>query len=435
MGCLPKSVPIIAVFLLAFSNTYAQGTSLNTERPLSLKECIQIAMDNSSKITIAKRSLTTAGLVVEDAKAEYLPRLNTTVGYNINNIHDKIEWTENHYDAKLSLTETFYDNGKIPAKIEQAKALLESARVDLQKIRDDLTIEIIKNYYEALKAQGMLKVRKEGLMQAQTHLNLSKARYDAGVAPKSDILKAEVGVSSSELDMIEAENTISLAQANLNNIMGIDLNTPLLISDIDPIEPIKMTIDECLAYALKNRPEIKGAEINLQINEISLKLAQKEIWPSIALEGNYNTDVTQFINKNDWGKASGWEMGIKASFPLFDAGKAKRVVTKAKINLANIRTNADQLKKEIALEMKKAYLTAKSQKKVIETTEKQVSQAKESFDAAQGRYKSGVAPIYEVVDTQASLNNAQTNYVRAVYDYQMAIFNLKKAKGGEICEK
>ncbi|MFH0775633.1 MAG: TolC family protein [bacterium] len=448
MKYLSKSVSIIVILLLAFSSVYAQSN------PLTLKECIQIALDNSSKIATAKRSLDTAQLEVKDARAGYLPGLGISAGYNINDTYDKIEWTEKHYDARLSLTETFYDNGQTSAKIEQAKARLTSAQLDFQKIQDDLVLEVIKNYYTLLKAQGMLKVKEEGLKQAQTHLNLAKARYDAGSVPKSDILKAEVEVSGAELDSIEAENTLSLARADLNNCLGIDLNTPILIVDIEeplmisgdtkkkaassnpeprtPNPEIDMTLDECLSYALKNRPEIKKAEINLKINEINLKLAQKEVWPSIALEGSYNTDIDQLINKYDWDESTGWEIGIKASLPIFDAGKAKRGVTKAKLNLANTKTNADQLKKEIALEVKKAYLTAKSQKKVIETTEKQLSQAKESFESTQGRYSSGVAPIYEVTDAQASLNNARTNYVRAIYDYQIAIFTLKKVIGGEI---
>ena len=427
MKYLSKSVSIIVILLLAFSSVYAQSN------PLTLKECVQIALDNSSKIAIAKRSLDTAQLEVKDARAGYLPGLGISAGYNINDTYDKIEWTEKHYDARLSLTETFYDNGQTSAKIKQAKARLTSAQLDFQKIQDDLVLEVIKNYYTLLKAQGMLKVKEEGLKQAQTHLNLAKARYDAGSVPKSDILKAEVEVSGAELDSIEAENDLSLARTDLNNCLGIDLNAPILIVDTeDSVESIWMSFDECLVYALKNRPEIKEAEINLKINEISLKLAQKEVWPSIALEGSYNTDIDQLINKYDWNESTGWEIGIKASLPIFDAGRAKRGVIKANIDLANTKTNADQLKKEIALEVKKAYLTAKSQKKVIETTEKQLSQAKESFESTQGRYSSGVAPIYEVTDAQASLNNAQTNYVRAVYDYQIAIFTLKKVIGGEI---
>jgi len=180
--------------------------------------------------------------------------------------------------------------------------------------------------------------------------------------------------------------------------MGIDLDTPLLIVDTEKSEPIEMTIDECQNYALKNRPEISKAEISLKTDEINLRLAQKEVCPSITLGGKYNTDVDQLINKHDWTESTGWEIAITASIPIFDAGKSKRVVTKADINMENTMTNTDQLKKEITLEVKKAYLTAKSQKKMIEAAEKQVAQAKESFDAAQGRYKSGVASIIELID-------------------------------------
>ena len=113
MKYLSKSVSIIVILLLAFSSVYAQSN------PLTLKECVQIALDNSSKIAIAKRSLDTAQLEVKDARAGYLPGLEAGAGYKVNNTYDTIEWTEKHYDARLSLTETFYDNGQTSAKIEQ----------------------------------------------------------------------------------------------------------------------------------------------------------------------------------------------------------------------------------------------------------------------------------------------------------------------------
>lgn len=430
MKWLSRVVSIMAILFLVSSSVLAQSASLNFKGPLTLEQCIQTALENSSKIAVAKRSLTQAQLEVKDAKAGYLPRLDISADYQVDDTYNKIEWTEDHYEAKASLKETFYDNGQTQARIKQAKASLKAARVDFQKIRDELIFEVTGSYYELLKAQKMLQVKDEGLKQAQAHLNLAQAKYDVGTAPKSDILKAEVEVGSSELDLIGAENTLSLARADLNNVMGIDLNASILISDTEEIEPIEVALNECLDHALKDRPEIRKAEIGLQIDEINLKLARKEAWPTIEVAGSYNIDADQLVNGYDWDESAGWEIGIKTSFPIFDAGQTKRGVTKVRIDLENARSEADRLVKDITLEVKKAYLTLKSQQKVIETTEKQVSQAKESFEAAQGRYKSGVAPMIEVIDAKASLNNARTNYVKAIYDYQMAVFALKKAMGG-----
>lgn len=319
---------------------YAQNT---LKGPLALKECLQIALENSSKIAIAKRGLITAQLEVKDARAGYLPRLDTSAGYKVNDTYNKVKWTEDHYDTKLSLKETFYDNGKTLAQTKQAKARLEASQVNFQKIKNELIFEVTKSYYGLLKAQKMLQVKDEGLKQAQAaHLDLARARYEVGTAPQFDILKAEVEVSSAELGLIEAENTLSLARADLNNVMGIDLNASLLIVDTeDNLKPIFITLDECLSQALQARPEIRKAEINLQIDEIDLKLARKEVWPEIKLEGNYHIDVDQLIDKNDWKKSAGWEIDFKISLPIFDAGKAKRGATKAMLELENTMTNKD----------------------------------------------------------------------------------------------
>ncbi len=168
------------------STASAQTTPLNLKKPLALKECSQIALENSSRLTIAKRDVMASELEVKDARAGYLPKVDAAAGYKVNNTCDKIEWTENHYDVGLSLTESFYDNGMTSAKIEQAKARLKLCQLDFQKIEDDLIFEVTKNYYALLKAQRMLQVKIECLKQAQTHLALARARYDVGCAPKSD---------------------------------------------------------------------------------------------------------------------------------------------------------------------------------------------------------------------------------------------------------
>lgn len=111
MEYLSRFALLTVILLLPFSNASAQDNS----KPLTLKECIQAAMDNSSLLTIARRNVIASELEVKDAQTGYLPRLNAAAGYNINNTYDKIEWTKDHCNAGLSLTETFYDNGKTPA--------------------------------------------------------------------------------------------------------------------------------------------------------------------------------------------------------------------------------------------------------------------------------------------------------------------------------
>lgn len=133
MGYLSTIIPTIAILILSFSYASAQNNPLNLKEPLALKECIQVALENSSLLTIAKRNVTTSKLEIKDVRAGYLPRLNATADYKVNDTYDKIEWTKDHYDAKLSLTETFYDNGKTFAKIKQAKARLASAQLDFQR--------------------------------------------------------------------------------------------------------------------------------------------------------------------------------------------------------------------------------------------------------------------------------------------------------------
>lgn len=135
------------------------------------------------------------------------------------------------------------------------------------------------------------------------------------------------------------------------------------------------------------------------------------------------------VNRENWNKNTDWRVGIGLSFPIFDGGVKWRAIEAAKINVNEAELNYEELEKEIKLEVKSAHLNLVTALKKIELTEKQVKSAEESYDAALGRYKAGVAPITEVIDAEVVLANSRVNHISAVYDYFLAKATLEKTIG------
>ena len=120
---------------------------------------------------------------------------------------------------------------------------------------------------------------------------------------------------------------------------------------------------------------------------------------------------------------------IMLSMPLFQGGLTKGRVSEARANLLGLEAQRDAIKQSILLEVNQAYADMESAAARVEVMDKTLQKARENLDIAQGRYKAGVGPTIEITDAQLSLVNSETDCIKAMYDYHLAIAQLLKAMG------
>jgi outer membrane protein TolC len=293
----------------------------------------------------------------------------------------------------------------------------------------------MSKYYSLLEASDILKLRKEALAQKRTHFDFAKAQFDLGLVPRSDVLKAEVAVIGGEVDSLEADGNLGITHAELNDVMGIPLGHPTSIKPVTLTKEQPPTTEECLAEAFKNRPELLQQKSNLAIRQHNLTLARLERWPKLTLTGTYNAYVDRFVfddlpvNRTTWEDNSDWRVGIGLRLPIFDGGVTRRAVQAARIDLEESELSYSDWEKQVDLDVKSAHLNLVTALRRIELTEKEVESAQESYDAALGRYRTGVAPITEVIDAAVALSNSKVSRTRATYDYLLSRARLSQAMG------
>jgi len=426
---------VILIFpIVCYSQTKECSAGLSSpEGILAIEQCIEIALKNSYEIAIGRGSVKKAEINLKDAKAGRLPELNLSGGYNLNNTYNRLEWDENHYDLAISASIIPYTGGRTRINIMKSQTLLDIARENYRLTEITLVLEVINKYYNLLEASEILIFKKESLSQKKRHLEFAEAQFILGLTPKTDILKAEVDVANAELELLQADGNVELAQAELNDVMGIDLENPT------KIKPITLTKEEypdfttCIKEALSHRPEILQKQANLTINRYNLKLAQKDRLPSFVITGTYNVYVDKITgsisDRVNLDESTDWGIGIGFSFPLFEGGIRSRALQTAKIELNEAELNYLELEKEINLEVKLTHLNLVTAFKKIELTEKQVKSAEENYNTALGMYKTGVASITEVIDAELALSNSKVNNIKAIYEYLLAQAVLKKNTG------
>ena len=419
----------------AYADPYNGAGAIASGDSLSLERCLEIALDNSTEIAIAEGDVTRAELGLKDAWSAFLPELRLSGGYDLSDTFNRLEWNNNHYSVSLGAAISPFNGGRNFINTAKSRETLSSAEQSHRLTVIGKVLDVMSKYYSLLEASEILDLRKESLAQKRTHYEFASAQFELGLVPRSDVLKAEVAVLSGSVDSLEADGNLLLAEADLNDAMGIGLDNPTRISHVTVKKETPPALQDCLDEAFKLRPELLQQQSNLEVRKQNVRLAQIERWPKLTITGSYNAYIDGFlfdglpVNRTNWEDNTDWRVGIGLTFPIFDGGVSSRAVRTARIDLQESELNYSDLEKQVDLEVKSTHLDLVTAMRRIDLTEKEVESAEESYNAALGRYRTGVAPITEVIDAAVALSDSKVGHTKARYDYLLAQAKLRQAMG------
>jgi len=404
-------------------------------KALTLEEAIKMALSNNKEILIAKEKVKEAEQALRIAKGGYFPNLGLDVTYtHLSEVPSlslpgppgglEIEMgKQDSYLSKLTLTQPLYTSGRLGLTCRQAELNCQKVKEDLVSCQNEVIFQVKEAFYSVILAQDVLKVTRQALKQAERHLKVVEELFRTGAVSRFDLLRSQVEVANLKPDLIRAENNLRLAKERLANLLCITLDSTKIEGELS-FEPVDISLEEAIDRALRERSELKSLRLQREASEVSLSLAR--IWnlPSMSLVGNYQYE-NPFEGRDEWG--SEWNINIVLSLSLFDGGVGKARIARRKSQLAQVELSLQQLEEGIILEVKRNFWEMKALEEVIYAQRKNVEQAQEALSIAESRYANGTATNLEVLDAQLALTRARTNYVKALYDYNVAKAKLERA--------
>jgi outer membrane protein len=279
---------------------------------------------------------------------------------------------------------------------------------------------VTEAYYRLLQAERLVEVAEQSLKRAQVHLDYAGARFGAGLAARSDILKAKVEQSNSQLTLIRARNARLAAAGRLNVQLGRpahhaiqirdDLEAQMFSSPKDSLA-LRSNTEELIDAALQSRPELVKIEQNLKAQQAAVRMARSEYFPTISLNASYDYSGEAPSDL----QASSY-VGVSVSFPLFSGfARPARV--------------AQALRLQVSLEVWNALLAFKEAAERISNTRIFYDNSLENLRIAEGEYKEGVGSMLDVIDAQTALVTAEESHIEALADFQIARAALERAVG------
>ena len=274
-------------------------------------------------------------------------------------------------------------------------------------------------------------VYHEAVDNLQGHLDNVQAQYNVGTKAKVDVLSSDVSLANAKTTALTADNAVAISESNLNNILGLPLETKLNLADHQlPFDTYNISLQEATDYAMKYRPEVLQAALAVQTAENNIDIADASNKPTVKVSGgnNWNDNTFPGIDAN---KRS-WNIGASVTYSFYDGGATKAKVDQAKQALLVARETEQKTREAVQLEVKQAYLNIRSAAQKVEETQTVVDQARENYRIQNIRYQAGVGINLDVLDAQLSLNEAQVNHIQALYDYNVGIAKLEQVMGVDV---
>jgi outer membrane protein TolC len=394
---------------------------------LTLQESEALGLRDNRDIMLKSEDVKKAKEKIKEAKAGLLPTLTFTGSWTD---------TEGLYSKDLTQTTTqtslkqyLYKGGKIINTIKYNGYNFEVAQAILDKTKIETLLNIKKAFFTLLLAEGFNQLNKGILDNTQAHLDFLLRRYESGQASESDVLAVKSSLSSVEEAYEASLNQNEASKALLRNLLYLDENVEVKPNGDFNYEPTEIAYDEAFLKAMKMRPEIRQYEAQEQANKKSIEIAKSDSRPNIYASWDYysrsHVSATTQKKWNDYNV-----LGLTVTWPIFDGWATEAKVEQAIVDLKEAQFTKEKTVKDIALELKNAYIDLKNAIAKMQSALDAINLYKDTLKVTEDKYRQGLVSSLDLDDATLSYQVSLFNQRQAVYDYIIAKAKFDKATGG-----
>jgi cobalt-zinc-cadmium efflux system outer membrane protein len=386
---------------------------------LTRQQAIDLALAQNPQLRASREQVAEARARVVQARAIPDPAFTATVVGQPGPLSPS---GATEHDYGIGLTIPFPD--RIRLKSQVAGADVQSAQFSTEQLRQQIASQTSQTYDSLLVALRHEDNFRQARDLAQQFLTRTEARFNAGTAPRLDVIKAKVDLAQAQNQMIAGERDITNARAALNRLMGRLLGAPLTPADslslpdtLPPLEPLE-------ARALQARPELRGLAAQRAGASAGTTLA-KEFWLP-----DFNVAVTRLDVTRT---APTYDTGIGLSFPLFFWQHTGGEVAESQHRELELAATDRDLRAQVSQEVRAAYTsaaTALQQARYLR--DELLPEAEQAFHIASVSYGLGGSSALEVLDAKRTLLDAQTQYADALGAANDAVAQLLLAIGARV---
>ncbi len=432
----------------------AQAQAPAATGPLSLRQCVDYALQHNVTLRNAKVDELIADQVVTENLAIGLPQINGSAQVNVlpqvplfaapaslvtgdptaqGFIPTRFQ-PFNNANVGLQLDQLIFD-GRYFLGLRAARIYVDLARKATKRNEVETIAAVAKAYYAVQVNERRIGLIGANIDRLKKLVADTKAAADQGLAENVDYQRTQVSLTNLETDLEAARSFAQLSQNLLKFQMGYPVREAITLADSIPTNFSVETLEAGLSAELSPdaRPEYQALKVQQRLNEIDVRRYRYNAYPSIRGfysigSGTFN-DVFAGMFRRDAFWFATQQVGITLNVPIFSSFQRRSQVEQAKFRLQKSQSDEEQLLNSFNLELANARTNLTNALRTLESQKRNADLANEVYRVAQVKYQQGVGSSLEVVQAESEYKTAQNNYINALLDVLTARIDVKKALG------
>ncbi len=473
---------LFLLFLLG--ETMAQDTTTTNSEKWSLDSCISYALNQNIQLKINELGIQNSELALEQAKNDRLPNANASISHNYN-WGRSIDPFQNTFvnqriqtnNLSLNSSATLYNGSRLKNTIAQNQLQVEADKLNYGQSQNDLMLNIASNYLQVVLNKEIAQNARLQKTTTQAQYERTQQLVEAGVLPRANLYDLEAQLAADQQQIILGENNLMLAKLQLRQLMQLPPTESfeVVTPEVDDPSSILDSKNPYQIYQIAEttQPNIKGADVSIEVARKGIDIAEAGKYPTLALVGgagaNYSSnqklrqdftspnviglDTLGFINnsptdlvvrpKVDFDKEKfgffqqlnesfRYSVGLNLQIPIFNRFQVDNNVQRAEIQTQNAQLNSQLVRTQLYQTIEQAYISARAAKASFEASQQRVRALEETVRVMEKRLDAGAANSTEYTVVKNNLSVAQADLLRAKYEFIFRIKVLEFYEGEEL---
>ena len=409
----------------------ASGIATQAQTAWDLRQCIEHALTHNLSIKQKEANRDKSAVELNTAQWSRLPNLNGNIGQSFN--YGRAIQADNTYGNRNTRNTNFsvgtsiplFTGMQIPNNIALSKLNLKAAIEDLNKAKEDISIQVTSYYLQALFNEELVKVAQNQVALSKEQLDRKVAFFKNGKASEAEVYEAQSRLAQDEYSLVQAQNNHQLSLLDLSQLLELPSpeNFQIVAPKVEAFSTDLSLPDEVYTLALQNKPAIKAAQYRLEGATKSIRIAQSGWYPQLTFGAGIGTNyysITGIENAgfgNQWRENMNKYLQFSLSIPLFNRFETRNRVKSARIQRNALAWQLEESKKTLYKEIQQAYYNALAAESQFRSSEVASKAAETSFKLMSEKYANGKANATEYNEMRANWMKALSEQIQARYDY------------------
>ncbi|MFY8127909.1 MAG: TolC family protein [Chitinophagaceae bacterium] len=407
-----------------------------SQQVLTLKDAVNIALQNSFTLQIAKNNVAIANINNDNGIAGGLPVITANISNqeSVVNINQELNTgtklsrngaTSNILNANIQGNIVLYNGYRIKTTKQRLAEIEQLNKQQLNTQIQNTIAAVHVNYFDVVRQQYFIRTIEKNIEVAQQRLSIIKTRKDIGLANNADVFQAEIDVNARLQDLKSQQLLLQQSKINLLNTLNLNPDSSINIKDTISIDA-KLTLTQVID-ALQQNPDMLTAKQQIVINELLEKETHTLRLPTLRANAGINFNRNQanggqlLLNQN-----YGPFIGVGLALPLYNGGVVKKQEQIAKLNIKNSQIQQQQLLNNLQTAAVRAFNNYNNNLDQLSLQQKNVALSASLVQLTVQRFELQQATIIELREAQRSFEEASFRFINLSFAAKLSEIELNR---------